>query len=402
MALFFPRQSRSERTTVSKLGWSGPNSATDELAGGSTKQPSVKPEYWRIRNINRSEHDLAVEWLREQVKGPEILEGEGFSLVADGEQTLCATLTSFQQPIPRCRGWHLDKDFIGITPLCDSQDANIDVVAVTGLGGHALGSFRSVQGTSVWLRDFAARDVPQARFITYGYDTVVAASDSNQGIHELARTILDGLVIFRRRTHTQNRLLCFVGHSLGGVVLKEALIISSKATDPEHFDLHQISTCTRGLLLMGVPNLGLRHHQLQTVVQGQPNAGFIRDLLVQADGEPSQFLSYLTQEFARLCQRRLSRWRIVSYYETISSNTMAAIADEKFAMTGPKEIMVTKTSAERIGHSTRTIDHLPSHTDHRGLVRFEHRQDSRYVSLIEKIMSIAPQAPHALRAPRQP
>lgn len=41
-------------------------------------------------------------------------------------------------------------------------------------------------------------------------------------------------------------------------------------------------------------------------------------------------------------------------------------------MTGPKEFMVTKSSAERISEYVRDIDHLPSHSDHRGLVRFEH------------------------------
>ena len=54
--------------------------------------------------------------------------------------------------------------------------------------------------------------------------------------------------------------------------------------------------------------------------------------------------------------------------------------------------MVTKTSAERIGRFTRDIEHLPSHADHRGLVRFEHSQDGRYVSLIEKLKSMAANA----------
>lgn len=54
--------------------------------------------------------------------------------------------------------------------------------------------------------------------------------------------------------------------------------------------------------------------------------------------------------------------------------------------------MVTKTSAERIGRLTRDIEHLPSHADHRGLVRFEHSQDGRYVSLIEKLKSMAAKA----------
>jgi hypothetical protein len=145
----------------------------------------------------------------------------------------------------------VDNNFIGFTPLCDPKNAEVDIVAVTGLGGHALGSFRSTSGATVWLRDFAPQDVPQARFITYGYDTGLVASDNNQGVREIARTLLDSLVTFRQRTHTQKRPLLFVCHSLGGVVLKEALVMSSKAVEVKHKKLLEVTTVTYGLVFMG-------------------------------------------------------------------------------------------------------------------------------------------------------
>jgi hypothetical protein len=64
---------------------------------------------------------------------------------------------------------------------------------------------------------------------------------------------------------------------------------------------------------------------------------------------------------------------------------------------GPRELMVTKMSAERIGNLVRNIDHLPSDTDHRGLVRFEHSLDGRYVSMVEKLKEMAAEAPKALQ-----
>ena len=60
--------------------------------------------------------------------------------------------------------------------------------------------------------------------------------------------------------------------------------------------------------------------------------------------------------------------------------------------------MVSKMSAERIGHLVRNIDHLQLSTDHRGLVRFEHSQDPGYVSIIEKIKEMAAEAPRALQS----
>lgn len=58
--------------------------------------------------------------------------------------------------------------------------------------------------------------------------------------------------------------------------------------------------------------------------------------------------------------------------------------------------MVTKMSAERIGHLVRNIEHLSSDTDHRGLVRFEHSLDRRYVSMVEKLKDMAAAAPQVL------
>jgi hypothetical protein len=63
--------------------------------------------------------------------------------------------------------------------------------------------------------------------------------------------------------------------------------------------------------------------------------------------------------------------------------------------------MVTRRSAERIGHLVRDIDHLPLRTDHRGLVRFEHSQDLGYVSMIEKLKEMAGEAPRALQSRAQ-
>ena len=65
---------------------------------------------------------------------------------------------------------------------------------------------------------------------------------------------------------------------------------------------------------------------------------------------------------------------------------------------GPRELMVTKMSAERIGHLVRNIDHLSSDTDHRGLVRFDHSLDGRYVSMVEKLKEMAAEAPQALES----
>lgn len=280
--------------------------------------------FWRMRGIELSDQIAAQEWLREQTEELAVDGGSGYSLAADVRGKLCATLTSLRQPTPPTeKKWTLDSEFIGLTPLSSPENANVDIVAITGLGGHALGSFRSTDGASVWLRDFAPSDIPSARLITYGYHTKVVDSHSNQGVDDLGRTLLGDLANFRIQTQTpQKRPILFLCHSLGGVVLKKALIISGQAKNPEHEHLRGVVAHTYGLVFMGVPNLGMRQSQLAAVVKGKPNENFIRDLLVQQDSEASQFLRDLTRDFSRLDGERASPFRIISYFETLESSTI--------------------------------------------------------------------------------
>jgi hypothetical protein len=78
-----------------------------------------------------------------------------------------------------------------------------------------------------------------------------------------------------------------------------------------------------------------------------------------------------------------------------------ALEDGRFATEGPKEFMVTDSSAERIGRLVRGMEHLPSQVDHRGLVRFEHSRDTRYRSMIGKLRRMAMDAPEALQSRSQ-
>jgi hypothetical protein len=67
---------------------------------------------------------------------------------------------------------------------------------------------------------------------------------------------------------------------------------------------------------------------LRTVVDGKPNENFVTDLLTRTDGEPSQYLTRLTEDFSRLCGSQQQPWRIVSYYERLKSPTLSASASK--------------------------------------------------------------------------
>jgi hypothetical protein len=62
-------------------------------------------------------------------------------------------------------------------PDADSELCILSMIAVTGLGGHAFGSWRSRISTvrpvdrPMWLRDFLPERFPNVRIMTYGYDS---------------------------------------------------------------------------------------------------------------------------------------------------------------------------------------------------------------------------------------
>ncbi|KAK0638015.1 hypothetical protein DIS24_g10271 [Lasiodiplodia hormozganensis] len=112
-----------------------------------------------------------------------------------------------------------DDHFLGLTALTDPEDERaIDVVAVSGLNGHPFGSFKTRGGNWMWLRDGLRQDVPGSRVLTYGLNTELIDSKSSENIIDLGRQCREALFSISSAT---NKPLVLVGHSLGGIILRE-------------------------------------------------------------------------------------------------------------------------------------------------------------------------------------
>lgn len=103
------------------------------------------------------------------------------------------------------------------------------IVAVTGLAGHAFGSWKARHGSAMWLRDFLPEHVPSARIMTYGYDSrLLLNTDSTASIREFSQNFLEALSTVRVGDTRQP--IIFIGHSLGGLVIKQASAIHPQCT----------------------------------------------------------------------------------------------------------------------------------------------------------------------------
>lgn len=82
------------------------------------------------------------------------------------------------------------------------------IIAVPGLGSHALGSWKSTNSDEVWLRDFLPRDLTNIRVLLYGYDTILPGSLSKQSIEDLGSALLEQVNAFREHNGVSGRLGC--------------------------------------------------------------------------------------------------------------------------------------------------------------------------------------------------
>jgi protein SERAC1 len=83
-------------------------------------------------------------------------------------------------------------------------------IAITGLGGHAFGSFKEKGGQHMWLRDSLPYDLPGVRILVYGYDSHLVGSPSFQGLEALATEFRTQIAAIRRTTNVRRGMIIFL------------------------------------------------------------------------------------------------------------------------------------------------------------------------------------------------
>ena len=145
---------------------------------------------------------------------------------------------------------------IGLTELTsDGEEKSVDVVAVHGLQGDPFTTWESKDG-GTWLEDILPKEVPSARIMTFGYDSIVAFSTTVSTIDDKARALLNYLSQKRLGLPAESsRPIVLIGHSLGGILIKKALILAND----RHMSIPRfkdIRDNTKAIAFLGVPHRG--------------------------------------------------------------------------------------------------------------------------------------------------
>lgn len=128
------------------------------------------------------------------------------------------------------------------------------------------------------------------RFLLYGYNTALLKSASFQRTHDIAISLVNSMKTIGCSGPTSKPII-FLAHSLGGVVLKQAMVNLAEGWTKDHAILEKI----RGAVFFGVPSQGMDIPDLMKMVGSQPNEAFLDEL-----SSRSEFLSSLDQHFGRI------------------------------------------------------------------------------------------------------
>ncbi|KAK0644435.1 hypothetical protein B0T16DRAFT_460495 [Cercophora newfieldiana] len=251
----------------------------------------------------------------------------------------------------------VDVHFQGFTPLNDvpEEEHLMDCIAVSGLASHPFGSWKQRGASSfMWLRDRLPKEMPTVRSIIYGYDTALVGSESVKSIDDIAIAFISKMKSIGRSGPLAKPLI-LLAHSLGGIVLKQAIVSMSRAGGSAESILGSID----GLVFFGVPNRGMKVSHLLPMVEDQPNAPIVQLLSAGSD-----YLHSLDEQFSGIATHRSIQ--ILSVYETKTSPTTQKTKSGQWQRGGPRALLVDKAS----GIQRNSIQTMPVDEDHSNLVKF--------------------------------
>ncbi|KAJ5132794.1 hypothetical protein N7448_006952 [Penicillium atrosanguineum] len=270
-------------------------------------------------------------------------------------------------------------------------DPTVDIVFVHGLNGHPHDSWTSKpskteKGGCFWPVDLLPEILAplRPRILTYGYNASVAAftdGASRDSIVSHAETLASNLAANRNLRNCSDRPIIFVCHSLGGLVVKRALIYSRSLSSEKTEHLRSVYVSTFGILFLGTPHNGsdiakwglLLHNICTAVLPKKVMEGSSQ--LVQALRKDNETLQHINSLFADI----MGRFHIYLFHETRSTD-----------MRGTREIIVDEASAAPY---IEGVERMGIEADHSHMCKFDDENSPGFEVVAEAILRYSRQAP---------
>jgi len=251
-----------------------------------------------------------------------------------------------------------------------------DIVAIHGINGDPYETWRHENGR-LWLRDFLPKHIPRVRVFSFGYDAQVAFTTSTADLQSFAKSLLGHLGRYRTGKEQPPRPLIFICHSMGGIVLKEAVVLAQ--IHPEKYPF--IKDSIKGILFLSTPHRGSESVEWPQLLAKILNAslyltaglhGSARTDLLKSLERNSKELRGISDNFSS----QVKCIKIISCYEqnktTVGRALLSLIVDENTGVLGwPGE-----------------IQHPMMGCDHHTVCRFSDEDDQRYLIILHEIQTM--------------
>jgi hypothetical protein len=157
-----------------------------------------------------------------------------------------------------------------------------------------------VSNGTYWPADLLPEDCKNIRILTYGYDSHVShffkGPANKLNLSQLGEGLLNRVTSERRRSNATGRPIVFVAHSLGGLLVKEALIESRKQGSA--VDKADVYKSTHGIVFFGTPHKGSNDAQWGLILKGIASPFFdTHDELLRTLQPDNELLAKLAKDF---------------------------------------------------------------------------------------------------------
>ncbi|CCC05215.1 unnamed protein product [Sordaria macrospora k-hell] len=257
------------------------------------------------------------------------------------------------------------------------------------------GPARQKHAPLYWPRDLLPDTLPTARIMTYGYDTRLSHPFQGRGpapkssVYNMAWNFL--LQLEAERHADPSRPLLFVAHSLGGILVKEALRRSERCKS----SLRDVFTSTTALMFFGTPHggadpRGALHKLIERAIRGMcvsVNDSVLDTLLGKSDR-----LEELRNEFNPIAQEQ--NWPVHSFQEELG---VKLLFNRKVSMLCPF-ILINDSSLtdalQQVVIDAASCLHIDSETkqyitrNHMDMCRFSGYDDAEYKKVVYAIQCL--------------
>ncbi|KAI1097974.1 hypothetical protein F4804DRAFT_142267 [Jackrogersella minutella] len=253
------------------------------------------------------------------------------------------------------------------TAVYTHPDAKVDVVLVHGLNGDPQKTWTAKNGV-FWPSDLLPISLRDARanVLVYGYNADVyskkhGSNPSDNFIYMHAQTLVTSLTHYRKDELSSHNPIIWVCHSLGGILVKRALLYSNDLRASQHEDYRSLYVSTYGLIFLGTPHAGSDLAAWGTMLQAMSDAVVPKSLfqsesvLLKTLKRDNETLQNINNHFLDIYQR----FKILMAHE-----------NHKTDLKGTKALIVDAQSASP---QLPGVTYYAVEATHSGLCKFESR-----------------------------